>query len=167
MSAIRGRMYINQRQKRVRLVSPTDKEFYIVDASILPEAIVKTARAKELLARGEAHTVHEAVSKVGLSRSAFYKYRDGIFAFHHGNKEKIVTINLLLEHQAGVLSRLLNTVAAAQANVLTINQNIPLQGVANVSISIEIADMLMGVEELLEKIEELPGVKKVEIVGQT
>ncbi|WP_366922336.1 ACT domain-containing protein [Metallumcola ferriviriculae] len=143
------------------------QRFFIVNAAILPEAIVKTAKAKEVLARGDAGTIHEAVGKVGLSRSAFYKYKDGIFPFHNAAKEQIVTISMILEHKSGVLSRILNTVANVQGNVLTINQNLPLQGVANVSISIQTVDMLMSVEELLSKIKEINGVKKVEVVGQT
>ncbi len=143
------------------------QRFFIVNASILPEAIVKTANAKEILARGEVSTIHEAVARVNLSRSAFYKYKDGIFPFHNADKEQIGTIALILEHKAGVLSRILNTIASVQGNILTINQNLPLQGVANVSISIQTADMLMSLEELLSKIEGINGVKKVEVVGQT
>ena len=143
------------------------QRFYLVSESILPEAIVKTAQAKEVLARGEAGTIHEAVAKVELSRSAFYKYKDGIFPFHNADKEQIVTIALVLEHKAGVLSKILNTVANVQGNILTINQNLPLQGVANVSISIQTADMMMSLEEMLSKVAEVAGVKKVEVVGQT
>ncbi len=146
---------------------PYGKKLYIVDAAILPEAIVKTAQAKELLARGEANTIYEAVSKVSLSRSAFYKYREGIFSFHNASKEQIITISMLLEHKAGVLSKLLNTIANAQGNVLTINQNIPLQGVANVSISIDIGEMHMHIDEMIETVAEITGVKKVDLVGQT
>lgn len=148
-------------------MSTSGQHFFIVNASILPEAIIKTAKAKEVLARGEANTIHEAVAKVGLSRSAYYKYKDGIFPFHNADRQQIVTIAMILEHKAGVLSRILNTIANVQGNVLTINQNLPLQGVANVSISIQTADMLMSLEDLLAKVAEVNGVKKVEVVGQT
>ena len=142
------------------------KNMYIVSKDILPEAILKTALVKELLARGEALTVNEAVEKVGLSRSAFYKYRDGIFPFYQAAKEKIVTVSLILEHRTGVLSNILNTLAEARGNILTINQGIPLQNVANVSISIDTAEVQGDVEELINKMLGIDGVKKVELVGQ-
>ena len=77
------------------------KKNYIVDKNILPEAIIKTAMAKELLAKGEVFTVNEAVKRVGISRSAFYKYRQGISPFYEASKEKIITISLILEHKTG------------------------------------------------------------------
>lgn len=142
------------------------KDFFIVAKEILPEAILKTAHAKELLIKGEALTVNEAVDVVGLSRSAFYKYKDGVFPFYQASKEKIITISLILEHHTGVLSQVLGTIANAGANILTINQGIPLQGVANVSVSIETAEMVCNPEELLVSLGNLVGVKKVELIGQ-
>lgn len=143
-----------------------NKDFFIVAKEILPEAILKTAHAKELLIKGEAVTVNEAVDVVGLSRSAFYKYKDGVFPFYQASKEKIVTISLILEHHTGILSHVLGTIANAGANILTINQGIPLQGVANVSVSIETAGMVCNPEDLLNSLGNLMGVKKVEVIGQ-
>jgi len=142
------------------------KNMYIVSKEILPEAILKTALVKELLARGEALTVNEAVEKVGISRSAFYKYRDGIFPFYQAAKEKIITVSLILEHRMGVLSNILNAVAEAKGNILTINQGIPLQNVANVSLSIDTAEVLGDVEEMINRMQKFDGVKKVELIGQ-
>lgn len=142
------------------------KDFYIVSKDILPEAILKTAQAKELLAKGEAFTVNEAVEVVNLSRSAFYKYKDGVFPFYQASKEKIITISLILDHHTGVLSHVLTSVASLSGNILTINQGIPLQGVANVTISIDTAGMTGNPEELLEKFGKMEGVKKVELIGQ-
>ena len=142
------------------------KNMYIVSKDVLPEAILKTAQVKELLTRGEALTVNEAVEKVGLSRSAYYKYRDGVFPFYQATKEKIITISLILEHHTGVLSNILNTLAEAKGNILTINQGIPLQNVANVSISIDTAEAKDDVEELIHRIQQIDGVKKVELIGQ-
>lgn len=85
--------------------------FYLVREEILPEAIKKTIVVKEILKRGELKTVNEAVEKVGLSRSAYYKYKDYVFPFYEASKEKIITLSLLLEHKPGVLSRVLNTIA--------------------------------------------------------
>lgn len=142
-------------------------EFLIVSKSILPEAILKTAQVKELLVKGDAAKINDAVERVGLSRSAFYKYKDGVFPFYEASREKIITISLILENEAGVLSHVLNFIASVKGNVLTINQGIPLQGVANVSISIETAGLADTPENLLAGLGEIVGVRKIEIIGQT
>lgn len=142
-------------------------KFYIVNKEILPEAILKTAKVKELLTRKEASTVNEAVEAVGLSRSAFYKYRDGVFPFYEASKEKIITISIAMEHKSGILSKCLNSIADAKGNILTINQNIPLQELAYASISIETAEIVTNIEELFEALHKIPGVIKVELIGQS
>ena len=140
---------------------------YIVDEQILPEAILKTAQTKELLAKFPGLTINEAVKQIGLSRSAFYKYRDGIFPFCEAIKEKIVTIQINMEHEAGILSNCLNTVAAHGANILTINQGIPTEGIARVTISFEShSDERYNLELMLESLYDIPGVLKVEPIGQ-
>jgi len=107
------------------------------------------------------------VDKVGISRSAFYKYRDGVFPFYQASKEKIITVFLNLEHRTGVLSNVLNAVALLKGNILTINQGIPLQSMANVTLSIDTMEVLGDIEELIQKLQQIDGVKKVEIVGQS
>ncbi|MDD4342758.1 MAG: ACT domain-containing protein [Eubacteriales bacterium] len=144
-----------------------EKKFFIVNKDILPDAILKTAEIKELLARSEVNTINEAVEKVGLSRSAFYKYRDGVFPFYEASKGKIITIAISMWDKSGILSNVLNSIAIAKGNVLTINQGIPLQGVARVSIAIETQPMDIDAEEILERMRAIPGVKKVEILGQS
>lgn len=140
---------------------------YIVDEIILPEAILKTAQTKELLAKNPGLTINEAVKQIGLSRSAFYKYRDGIFPFYEAVKEKIVTIQINMENEAGVLSRCLNVVADCGANILTINQGIPSEGIARVTISFESrSDERYNLELMLESLYDIPGVIKVEPIGQ-
>ncbi len=147
-------------------IPKSEQKYYLVNADILPEAILKTAQAKEILNKGLVQTVNQAVDKVGLSRSAFYKYRDGVFPLQDPLKGTIVSISLLLEHRAGILSQVLNTIARAKGNILTINQNIPLQGVGHVTISVEIAQMEIPFDKLLEKLRDLSGVIKIELVGQ-
>lgn len=142
-------------------------KYYLVECSILPEAVRKTAEAKELLVRNEVATVNEAVARVGISRSAYYKYKDGVFPYNAATREKIVTLALILEHRAGVLSRILNSLAEQGANVLTINQNIPLQGLANVSISIETVEMNTGLEGVISSLQMIDGARKVEVVGHS
>lgn len=143
-----------------------NKDFLIVSKDILPEAILKTAKAKELLVKGDVYTVNDAVERVGLSRSAYYKYKDGVFPFYEASREKIITISLILENKAGVLSHVLNFIASFKGNVLTINQGIPLQGIANVSVSIETAGMADTPENLLAGLGEIDGVRKIEVIGQ-
>ena len=143
-----------------------NKDFLIVSKDILPEAILKTAQAKELLAKGDVSTINEAVDRVQLSRSAFYKYKDGVFPFYEASREKIITFSLTLENTAGVLSNVLNTIARFKANVLTINQGIPLQGIANVTISVENMGMVDIPENLLSALGEIQGVRKIEVIGQ-
>lgn len=140
--------------------------FYLVREEILPEAIKKTIKVKELLKRGEVKTINEAVEKMELSRSAYYKYKDYVFPFYEASQEKIVTLALLLEHKQGVLSHVLNTIASDHGSVLTINQGIPLQGVANATVSIETADLDVDLEALLDKLRLIEGVKRLEILGQ-
>jgi chorismate mutase len=140
--------------------------FYLVREEILPEAIKKTIKVKELLKKGEVRTINEAVEKMELSRSAYYKYKDFVFPFYEASKEKIVTLALLLEHKQGVLSRVLNTIANDHASVLTINQGIPLQGVANATISLETVDLAIDLEALLDKLRMIDGVKRLEVLGQ-
>ena len=132
---------------------------------ILPEAIIKTARVKEMLTRGEALTVNEAVEKVGLSRSAFYKYRDGIIPNDKDDTERITALTLILEHRSGVLSNVLNAVAGMKGNIESINQSIPVHGVAVATMNIN-TSQVRDVNRLVENLQNQEGVKKVEIVAQ-
>jgi chorismate mutase len=143
------------------------KDFLLVSKDILPDAIIKTAQAKELLAKFDVLTVNEACERVDISRSAFYKYKDGVFPFYEASKEKIITLSLLLVDKAGVLSNVLNYIASVNGNILTINQGIPLQGIANVSISIETDKLEDNVESLLANIRELEGVRKIELIAKS
>jgi chorismate mutase len=145
----------------------TSKEtFYLVRSDILPESIQKTIEARKMLERGDVETIQQAVEKVGLSRSAYYKYKDAIHPFNAMMKQKIITVSLNLEHRAGVLSKMLSYIAASRGNVLTINQTIPLQGLANVVLTIETAQMDLSATQLSEELKQLDGIKKVVIVGQ-
>ncbi len=146
---------------------PDSRErYYLVREDILPEALVKTVQAKELLARGEVKTIHDAVEQVELSRSAFYKYKDGIYPLSKLERERIVTISMDLEHRSGILSRVLAMIAGLEGNVLTIHQTIPLQGVANVVISVETSLMSENVAFLLNKLRSQDGVTRAHLVGQ-
>jgi len=148
-------------------VSKQKKDFLLVSKDILPEAIVKTALAKELLAKLDVLTVNEACERADISRSAFYKYKEGVFPFYEASKEKIITLALLMIDRAGILSNVLNYIASVEGNILTINQGIPLQGMANVTIAIETEKMEETVESLLSDLNELEGVRKIELIAKS
>ncbi|MEK3798007.1 ACT domain-containing protein [Peribacillus sp. FSL H8-0477] len=143
----------------------TDKKFYLVREDVLPEAMKKTLDAKELIERGRAESIWDAVQKVDLSRSAFYKYRDTVFPFHTIVKEQLVTLFFYLEDRSGTLSELLHVVASSGCNVLTIHQTIPLQGRANVTLSLNTGSMSMPIDELMTRLRQMEFVEKVEVLG--
>ncbi|MFY0543433.1 ACT domain-containing protein [Brevibacillus sp. H7] len=143
-----------------------EEKFYLIRSDILPESIAKTIEAKKLLESGEVDTVNEAVERVGLSRSAFYKYKDSIFPFNAMMRENIMTITFTLEHRSGFLSKVLQYVAEQGGNVLTINQTIPLQGIANISMSVDMANLKVSSTEFLDGLQEINGVRKAMIVGR-
>ena len=148
-------------------MSKSERKGYVrVRGEILPEAIKKTIRVKEMLKRGDARTINEAVERMELSRSAYYKYKDYVFPVYEASQNKIVTLTFLLEHKRGVLSSVLNTISSDSGSVLTINQGIPLQGVANATVSIETANMSVDLEALLDKLRMVDGVKRMEVLGQ-
>ena len=139
---------------------------YIVDEKILPVVLVKTIKAKELLQKGDVNTIYEAVEKVGMSRSAYYKYKDYIFPLYEINQGKIVTIHLILSHDKGVLARVLDEIAKSKASILTINQSIPTHGVANVTMAIEIKGMEIKIDELLSRLKKAEGVNEVNLLAR-
>lgn len=142
------------------------KRFYIVDKDALPEIFHSVVEAKKLLKTGEAETVNEAVKKVGISRSAFYKYKDAVWPFAEGDRGKIITLFMTLQDIPGVLSDILNEIAETGSNILTINQNIPIHGVANVTISIDTKDINVEQEILLDRLSNHKNVNKIEIIAQ-
>lgn len=154
------------RERKENTERKAQSGFFLVQEQILPEAIKKTIRVKEMLKRGDARTINEAVDSMGLSRSAYYKYKDYVFPFYEASRNKIISLTLLLEHKKGVLSSVLNTISADSGSVLTINQGIPLQGVANATVSIETANLAVDLEALLDKLRMVDGVKRLEVLGQ-
>ena len=142
------------------------QKYLICDVSILPECYEKVVAARELVETGKAKDVSEAVRIMGISRSTYYKYKDYVFPFYEASREKIITLSLLLEHKSGVLSKVLNTVADDSGSIMTINQGIPLQGVANTTISIETKNLTIDLEALLDKLRMIDGVKRLEVLGQ-
>ena len=140
-------------------------KYYIVEASALPEIFLRVAEAKRLLSVGEASTVNEAAKMTGISRSAFYKYRDTVLPFQNMMTGRILTFQLLLHDEPGMLSGILKTFAEFSANILTINQTIPSGGCALVTITAETMAMEKSPEELLHSLTQTSGVVKAEVLA--
>ncbi|UOF90135.1 ACT domain-containing protein [Fodinisporobacter ferrooxydans] len=141
------------------------RQFYLVAEEILPEAMWKTVKVKEMMARGEVQTVNEAVQQVELSRSAFYKYRELVFVQHDIDADRLITLFLILEHRSGTLSTVLNSIANFGGNIITINQGVPMGEIAHITATIGIAQMNISVDDLLTQLLQFPGVRKAEVVG--
>lgn len=141
------------------------EKFYLVRHDVLPEAMRKTVLAKELLENGTVQTIHEAVKKVDLSRSAYYKYKDTVYPFKTIVKEEIITLFFHIEDRTGTLSKLLKTVAEANCNVLTIHQTIPIQGKANVTLSLDVSAIKKDIGTLIQTLKQLQFVERVDMLS--
>jgi chorismate mutase len=140
-------------------------KYYIVAADALPEIFVKVAEAKRMMQTGEATTVGAATRMAGISRSAFYKYKDSVQPFNDMKSEHIITFYGMLKDAPGVLSRVLLDFADAGANILTINQSIPTNGCAAITVSAETSDMEMTLEAFLDQVAGVDGVIRFEILA--
>ena len=142
-----------------------NSNYLMVKKELLPEVYLKVIEAKRMLESGRAKTVNEAVKKVNISRTAFYKYKDGVSELSSFSRNSVTTFSLLLEDVSGILSSILNLFAKSGMNILTINQNIPANGMANITISAEKDSERADVEKLMEKIRRLEGVLNIGIIG--
>lgn len=143
-----------------------ESEYFLVKSDMLPEVFVKVMQVKRLLNAGKADSVNEAVQRVGLSRSAYYKYKDAVLPFYETSKGRMVTLIFAVENFPGILSGIILCMARAQANILTINQNIPINGLADVSISLETDRMTVSLESLLDELSRIPGVRSHRILAR-
>ena len=140
-------------------------KYYLVEASVLPEIFAKVIEAKELLETGQVRTVADAVACVDISRSAFYKYKDFVSPFQDMSRGHLVTFNLELLDRQGVLSSVLAIFAENGANILTINQSIPTNGCAAVTISAETSGLAETLEKLMADVAAVDGVVRVEVLA--
>ena len=143
----------------------TDTKYYLVERALLPEVFRKVVRANAALHAGKARTASEAAQSVGLSRSAYYKYKDGFRPFYEAAHNRTINFHLMLSDRPGVLSNILGLFARVGANVLTINQSIPIGGQASVTIAARTAEMKCTVEALMERAQALDGVLRVAILA--
>ena len=139
--------------------------YYIVDAEALPEIFRKVVEARRLLDTGEAETVNQAVRITGISRSAFYKYKDAVRPFQDMLHGRIVTFQMMLKDQPGILSQVLNLFADSGANILTINQGLPVNGCAVVTVNAETSGLQGTLQELLSRMDKAEGVLRGEILA--
>nr|WP_291234586.1 ACT domain-containing protein [Frisingicoccus sp.] len=140
--------------------------YYVVRKKAVPEVLLKVVEAKRLLDSEKVMTVQEATERVGISRSSFYKYKDDIFPFHDHSRGRTFTVMIQLDDEPGLLSGLLNCVAEYQANILTIHQAIPVNGVASITLSIEILNTTGDVSKLIDALEETQGVHYLKILSR-
>ena len=141
-------------------------EFYIVRARAVPEVLRGVARANQLLASGKVRTVNEAAELAGISRSSYYKFKDDIEEFHDSTDGMTITLSCEIDDETGLLARLLGIISGCGANILTIHQSIPINGVADLSISLQIRENTEDISLMIRKIEALSGVRKIRIMGR-
>ncbi len=152
-------------KKRKKTKSEDKREYFIVDRRILPTSIQNVIKVNDLIQQ-EKISKYEAIKKVGLSRSTYYKYKDYIKPFFESGKEKVFSIHLALVDEPGILARILDVIATHDMNILTIIQNIAIDGIGRATISIQTTEnMLRKIEGMLELISEIDGVKELRIIG--
>lgn len=141
------------------------KEYVVVSSEVLPEVVLKVLEAKKLLAQGDCRTSTEACAQVGVSRSAYYKYKDTAFAYSEKLNERIVTFCIVLKDRAGLLAEVLNEFYVLDANILTINQNIPIDSAATVMITARFNDSAADPSSVAKTIAKIDGVANVKIIS--
>ena len=140
--------------------------FFVLKEKAVPEVQLKVVEAKRLLDSGKMTSVQDATEAVGISRSSFYKYKDDIFPFHENAKGKTVTMVIQLDDEPGILSLVLKTIADFHANVLTIHQSIPVNGIASLSLSIDVFPATGDVEVMKNSIESVQGIHYAKILAR-
>ena len=141
-------------------------KYYVVRRKAVPEVLLKVVEVKRLLESEKVSTVQEAVDAVGISRSSFYKYKDVIFQFHDNAPGSTITLTFNMDDEPGLLSDVLKTIAEYQANILTIHQSIPINGIASLSLSVQILQTTGDISKMIEQMEEQKGVHNVKILAK-
>lgn len=141
------------------------EKYYIVDGSILPESFDKVIRARKLIESGKTHQVSDAVKQVGISRGTYYKYKDLVFLPDENRTTRKALVSMMLEHEQGLLSKVLVILSEANASVLTINQNIPIHDLASVVLSFDISNLAGTIDDLLGKLKDFDGISNVQLIS--
>ena len=142
-----------------------ENQYYVVKQRALPQVLLNVVKAKKLLESEQVETIHDATEAVGISRSSFYKYKDDIFPFHDNVRGKTITFMLQMEDEPGALLTVLQKVAEYYTNILTIHQTIPINGIHNLSLTLDITDLEISIQALLKLMEAMPMVDKAEVVA--
>ncbi len=140
--------------------------YFVVKQRAVPEVLLKVVEAKRLLESEKVRTIQEAVDAVGISRSSFYKYKEDIFEFHDNSQGRTITLTFQMDDETGLLSEVLKTIADFRANILTIHQSIPINGMASLSLSIQILETTGDVSQMIADMENKKGVHHVKIVAK-
>lgn len=140
--------------------------YYIVDGDALPPVFIQVVEAKRLLSSGKATTVQEAVDATGISRSSFYKYKDVIEPFTDMVRRQTVTIAGKLEDVPGVLPQFLSVLEEAGVNILTVHQSIPIGGLADISLSMEVLEEAWHIDDIMERFKEVKGVRAIKVLAR-
>ncbi len=141
-------------------------EYFVVKQKALPEVLLKVVEAKRLIDSGRNISVQEAVDRVGISRSSFYKYKEDIFPFHDTANGTTITLTVQMDDEPGLLSDVLKTIASFGANILTIHQSIPISGIASLSISVQVLPTTEDVSKMVDAMEKQKGVHYVKIIAK-
>ena len=141
-------------------------KYYIVKERALPEVLLKVVEAKRLIDSEKAMTVQEATDATGISRSSFYKYKDDIFPFHDNSQGTTITLTFQMDDEPGILSDVLKIIAEYRANILTIHQRIPINGVASLTLSIDVLPTTGDFSALVERLNAMKGIHDIKILGR-
>lgn len=142
-----------------------NNKFLIIDSEILPDVFLKVVKVKELIRTGSVKDISEGVKKAGISRSTYYKYKDSVFAMSEGAAGHKVTLGFMVLHKAGTLSKIIDKIAQMHGNILTINQDIPINNVASVSITFDASKLVIDTNELVEEIKSMDSIVNVRILA--
>lgn len=140
-------------------------KYYVVSGDILPDVLEQVMQARILLQSGKAKRISEAVKMVGISRGTYYKYKDAVFSFNAEQSNRKAIISMILRNEKGTLSKVLSLVSVKQVNVLAINQTIPINGIANVALTLDISDLEISIQSLVSLIEAMPMVEKADLIA--
>ena len=142
------------------------KKYFVVRERAVPEVLLKVVQAKKLLDSEKVSTVQEAAEQIGISRSSFYKYKDDIFPFHEETRGKTITFIIQMDDEPGILSVVLQAIAHFHGNILTIHQSIPINGIATLTLSVDILPGEGDAEAMIEEIESQAGIHYLKILGR-
>ena len=142
------------------------KKYFVVRERAVPEVLLRVVQAKRLLDSGRAQTVQDAAEQTGISRSSFYKYKDDIFPFHEEARGKTITFIIQMDDEPGILSDVLKIIAEYRANILTIHQSIPINGIASLTLSIQVLQTTGDISRMIEQLEGQPSVHHVKILAK-